>query len=375
MTETMPSTLKVLEISGYPPPHGGWSVRTEQLKKRMDAEGHTCVVLNTGESRRIPSPHYETVENGWVYITKVWRFCRRGFLVHTHANGEAPKGIFLALIAEVIAHWVGVGSVLTLHAGTDQVYFPREKAPVWVPVFKLLFALPRAIVCNSEDVKRCIEGYGVPADKIVPIQAFSVQYLDFAPVDVPEVMERHFGRYPRTLFCYMAMRPVYYPHVLLNAFAQLVERDSTLGMVVCGVTSHTDGDVAGAFKAMVNDLGLSDRICLVGDLSHDQFLTAMTRSLMYVRTHISDGVCSSILEALTLGVTVVACENGTRPAEVITFPAEDPQALASAVREVLAGRRKPSRASAEVPDTVRLEIDLLSEASQGRLLPRRAAVA
>ena len=129
---------------------------------------------------------------------------------------------------------------------------------------------------------------------------------------------------------------------------------------------------------MIQDLGLGDRICAVGDLSHDQFLTAMTRSRMYVRTHISDGVCSSVLEALTLGVPVVACDNGTRPAGVVTFPAEDSGALAAAVRGVLAvgppGERRPV-AAGEIADTVRLEVDLLTDAARGGSLLRETAPA
>jgi hypothetical protein len=89
----------------------------------------------------------------------------------------------------------------------------------------------------------------------------------------------------------------------------------------------------------------------------------MTRSLAYVRTHVSDGVCSSVLEALTLGVPVVACDNGTRPEGVITFPPQDAAALARGVRTALtSGRVTRSAAASDVPDTVKIEVDLLTSA-------------
>jgi glycosyltransferase involved in cell wall biosynthesis len=353
---------KVLEIIGYPPPHGGWSVRGAQLKKRLDAEGHDCVVLNIGESRRIPSPHYETVENGWVYLRKVWRYCRQGYLVHTHANGEATTAIALALVAELIAKFAGVGSVLTFHAGIDQEYFPRDKAPRWAPVFRLLFRLPHQTICNSDAVKARIVDYGVPAERIAAIPAFSRQYLDFTPVALSDEAERHFSEWPRTLFSYMSLRPAYYPEVLLAGFERLVAKDDSLGLFICGVGAHPHGEVAEKFHALVQNPVFKGRICLVGDLTHDQFLTAMTRSLAYVRTHVSDGVCSSVLEALALGVPVAACENGTRPAGVVTYPAEDAAALAAAVEraQLARGTAAPRRAAADVPDTVKQEVDLLA---------------
>jgi glycosyltransferase involved in cell wall biosynthesis len=358
--------MRILEVCGYPPPHNGWAVRIVQLKKRLDVEGHECVVLNTGESRRVPSPHYQTVENGWVYVRKLWRYCRRGFLVHAHANGEAPKGILLALIAQLIARWVGIGSVLTFHAGTDQVFFPRRRAPGWVPVFRLLFGLPRTIVCNSEAVKQNILEYGVPSSKVVPIPAFSRQYLDVAPVQLSEAIGRHFESYPRTLFCYLALRPVYHPNTVLQAFAELAAADPGLGLILCGLTGHPDGPVAEAFENTARHLDIEHRLCRVGDLTHDEFLTAMTRSLVYVRTHVSDGVCSSVLEALTLGIPVVAADNGTRPPGVVTYRPDDAEALARAIRGVLSAAA-PSRArafdSSGVPDTVRQEIDLLTAAA------------
>lgn len=367
--------LKVLEISGYPPPYGGWTMRTEQLKKRLDAEGHRCVVLNTGETRRVPSPHYETVESGAVYLRKVWRYCRAGYLLHTHANGEAPKGILLALVAQCLARCAGRGSVLTFHAGSDQLLFPRANAPHWAPVFWLLFRTPNAIICNSEAVKRGIVGYGVAPNRVVPIPAFSRQYVEFVRTELPPDAERHFQRYPRSVFSYLAMRATFHPDVLLRAFAQAASADRELGLFVCGVASHADAATSQSFHQLAAELAITDRLCVVGDLSHDEFLTAMTRSLVYVRTPPSDGVCSSVLEALTLGVRVVASDNGTRPKTVTTYEAEDPDALARALQEVL---RQPAdeRASdrAEIPDTVGAEIALLARVG-GFTVPHRMAAA
>jgi len=81
-----------------------------------------------------------------------------------------------------------------------------------------------------------------------------------------------------------------------------------------------------------------------------------------LRTHLSDGVCSSVLEALALGVPVVASENRNRPAGVLTYAGNDPDALAAALDQVLEHRdevvaRLPR---VEVRDTLAEEAALLT---------------
>jgi glycosyltransferase involved in cell wall biosynthesis len=56
-----------------------------------------------------------------------------------------------------------------------------------------------------------------------------------------------------------------------------------------------------------------------GEVGHDEFLTLISRSDLFVRTPLTDGVCSSVLEAMYLGIPVVAADNGSRPAGVVTY--------------------------------------------------------
>ena len=108
------------------------------------------------------------------------------------------------------------------------------------------------------------------------------------------------------------------------------------------------------------------RIHIVDDLDHDTFLEALGRSTLYLRSHLSDGVCSSVMEALTLGVPVVASENGTRPEGVIRYPAKDSGQLATILATAL-DRRHELAANVkrpEVADTLRVETDLLVEAAR-----------
>jgi hypothetical protein len=68
------------------------------------------------------------------------------------------------------------------------------------------------------------------------------------------------------------------------------------------------------------------------------------------------------LESLALGVPVVACENGTRPADVVTYPATDPERLAASVEHVIAHRAEvvATVGRFNVRDTLADEVALLT---------------
>lgn len=353
---------RILEITSYPPPRAGWGIRVEFLKKGLEAEGHRCVVLNIGTSRAIPSTEYETVLSGSDFVQKVWRYARQGYVVHAHANGDAPKGLLLALLGEIIGLVSGRRCYLTFHAGVIQRYFPREKAWWLAPVFWLVFTIPRRIICNSEAVKAKIRGYGIPARKIVPIAAFSKQYLEYVPSPLPAPLTAFFDRYPHVVFTYVRMRPLFFPLTLIDGMARVVSRRPDAGLVLCGISGHMDEGVWESVQARIRHHGLDDHICSLEDLDHDAFLTTLRRSTLYLRTHIADGVASSVLESLVLGVPVVACENGTRPRGVLTYPAEDYEQMAQRVEYVIENRAKIVEAldTIDVPDTLAEEIALLT---------------
>lgn len=353
---------RILEVTSYPPPRAGWGIRVEFLKKALERAGHECVVLNIGTSRNIPSTEYETVLGMGDFVRKVWRYSRRGFLVHAHANGDALKGTVLALTSELINLLCGRRCVLTFHAGVIQRYFPPHRARWTVPLYWLLFRIPRRIICNSEPVKEKIQEYGVPAEKIVAIPAFSKQYLEFAPAVLPDEATPFFSRYPHVIFTYARMRPLFYPLVLVDGIAEVARRRSDVGLLLCGVSGHRDPGVWESVQERIEHHGISDRVCVIPDLDHDAFLTALSRSALYLRTPITDGVASSVLEAMALGVPVVACDNGTRPAGVVTYPVEDHLQMADRIEHVITNREAVVRgmAQGDVPDTLPAEMAVLT---------------
>jgi glycosyltransferase involved in cell wall biosynthesis len=353
--------VKILEISSYPPPHSGWGVRVAMIKEELLRLGHECVVINIGRSRKIKSPEYEDVQNGWDFVRKVFFYCAHGHRVHAHVNGQSNKGIILTLISQLTNILFGRRSILTFHAGTNQTYFPRQKKWSYFPLFFLIFFLSDTIICNDDEVKRRIAEYIVKLRKIFPIPAFSAQYLQFQEAALDPQLENFFRQHSPVLSSYSLLRPTFHIDTTLRALAALKKKWPQIGMIMIGSTQKAEDMNAAALFRQVDELDLADHIYWADDLPHDKFLTALKYSKIYVRSYIYDGVCSSVLEALSLGIPVVACENEHRPKEVIIFKTGDENDLAKKIEfvldnyaEVLASLSPP-----KVRDTLKEEVALL----------------
>jgi glycosyltransferase involved in cell wall biosynthesis len=352
----------ILEVASYPPPRSGWSVRVEFLKKAIDSAGHRCVVLNVGPSRRIPSSEYDSVRSTTDLLLKLCRYSREGFVVHAHSNGDSVKGALLALVAGLVNVAFGTRPFLTFHAGVIQRYFPKHRAWWMVPCYWLLFTIPRHVICNSEAVKARISGYGISPEKIVPIPAFSRQYVDFQPAPLPPTVQAFFDRFPRVVFTYLRMRPLFYPLTMIDGMARLMTIRNDVGLLLCGGLSHMEEDLWKEVDARIRANGIADRICFIDDLERDAFLSVLQRSSVYLRTPVTDGVASSVLESIALGTPVVASDNGTRPVGAMTYPVEDAIGLAAAVEQAL---DRPEAVDAgspglDIADTLSQEVSLLT---------------
>jgi glycosyltransferase involved in cell wall biosynthesis len=354
---------QILQITSYPPPRAGWGVRVEFLKRALESQGHTCRVLNIGRSRTIPSPEYETVMGLADFVRKVWRFSRAGFTVHVHVNGQSEKGFVLTLLAEIINWLWGKRCVLTFHAGVDQKYFPKERARLLFPMYWLMFAIPRTIICNSETVRQKIVEFSVSPAKIVAIPAFSRQYLEYVDADLSEPLDRFLRSHNETIFTYIRVRPGFYLDVMIDGFALLAVKRPAVGLVICGVSGDIDPALHADLMTRISAHQLSDRVLIVDDLDHDQFLTALKRSSLYLRTPTSDGVASSVLESLALGVPVVGAENGTRPPGVVTYRSTEPAHMAQMLEDTLDRRSEISASlpKPELHDTVSTEVRVLTD--------------
>ncbi|MDJ0927440.1 MAG: glycosyltransferase [Gammaproteobacteria bacterium] len=328
-SETAPAS-KVLEVCPYEPPASGWVNRVKLLRRIIREGRGQCEVLDVGPSRTIPDRDCIPVYGAIDYLTKVYRHVREGFIVHGHINAEYFRGLLLNLAALLIAKLMGVRALVTFHAGPVQPFLQGWRRVVFKPLFSLIFLVSDAVICNSEAEKNVLISYTRP-EKVHPIPAFSAQYLEFEEIEMPADLQRFLQQCEPVMTSYLCFRDGFYTDVVIEAMQIL--RQSHLPN--CGLVIVGTGDEEPEFRAELRRKDLEDAVFLTGNLDHDSFLTVLTSSALYLRTHVRDGVSSSVLESLALGVPVVAAENGTRPEFVVTFTASDADSMVTAILSTL----------------------------------------
>lgn len=121
--------------------------------------------------------------------------------------------------------------------------------------------------------------------------------------------------------------------VLLEAAAQLRTRHPEVDWIVLG-----DGPQRDRLLARCKALGLDEVVAFPGHVEHPE--AVMARARVMVQPSRSEGFGSSVLDALGLGIPVVASQTGGLPESLaagggLLVPAGDPGALADAVARIL----------------------------------------
>ena len=305
----------------------GWAVQTLLLDQELRRRGHVAAVLNVNESRKIKSPNYIDVQNAYDFFLKVLDLIFRGYSIHAHLNAESPKLYCMDLYAMSLARLTRRDALLTFHGGLPQKFFPKKK-PLWMRwAFQLIFRVANRITCDNPEMKQAIVEYGIDADKISPIPCFSAELLEFQPTALSEDVEKFLRERSPVFLCYVSFRPEYRLETLREAMRQFRRSFPKAGFIWLGFPNK---EMAAA-REYVAAFGPEERASLLlqGNLAHDEFLTLLSRCYGCIRTPACDGVSSSVLEALHLGIPVVASENGRRPASVLTYSEHDAVSLCS----------------------------------------------
>lgn len=362
---------KILQIGNWPPPLCGWAMGLVALRRELESRGWDCPVMNVNENRRVRSHEYIDVQSGGDYFRKLWSHVWRGYAVQIRVNAESKKGYLLALGAMLLARLGGRPALLTYCGGHQQTYFPAPKGSWLHRKYALLFRVPTRIYCDSEPVKQVLLTTGIDAAKVMPVPLFSSENVHFTPATLPAAVEDFFARKSGVFFLYVCYRKEYELGFLADVMRQFLVRHPTVGFLLVG-TSDKELEL---LRQFIGDQGLGDAVCITGSVEHDAFLTMVTRSLACIRSPMTDGVSSSVLEALALGIPVLGVDNGTRPAGVELWQKDDPESLLRLMEEAVENRgamvaRLP-RFSAE--DNTRKLADDVELACGNAFGPKRAS--
>jgi glycosyltransferase involved in cell wall biosynthesis len=126
---------------------------------------------------------------------------------------------------------------------------------------------------------------------------------------------------------------------VIRGFGLAVSRGANLRMVVAG-----DGDLRREITSLVDDLGLGDRVELIGTVTEQQLQQIFRTSDIYVSASTVDGTSISLLQAMSAGLTVVLSDVGgntewaARIEGARLFKVGDSEQIANHLAELAASR-------------------------------------
>jgi len=182
----------------------------------------------------------------------------------------------------------------------------------------LIWQRSEKYIAVNKNVQIILEGMGVPLRDVSVIPAFlteTCQLVDDVPVSVKEYIEKHESVilvYGWKVSFEENGSDIYGFHTALEVYAELVKKQSSIGMILLIPSGDPDKYIENFAKTMIVD----DKYYL-----HTEPIRNMGKLLsltsVYFRPSTTDGDSILIREALAAGVTVVASNVVERPVGVV----------------------------------------------------------
>jgi glycosyltransferase involved in cell wall biosynthesis len=166
-------------------------------------------------------------------------------------------------------------------------------------------------------------------------------------------LREHLGTGPATLLLFVGrLAPNKRAPVLVEALACLTDLTPPAHAVLVGDTGDVYRDEADRCRARAAELGVADRLHVLGRLSNERLRDAYRSADVFVMPSMHEGFCVPVIEAMACGLPVVACRAAALPETVaaggLSFTPDDPADLARQVRRVLTSRDQDKATAAPV---------------------------
>jgi L-malate glycosyltransferase len=243
-----------------------------------------------------------------------------------------------ALTLAGICSWLGRSPLVV----TRRVDFPLTHAGFWTRADR--------VIAISNAVADVLVQSGVSRERITVIHSgISLEEtLKAVPLGVRELL----GLPPGALVAANVAALV--PHkdhtTLVNAASHLAQSHPELHWIIAG-----DGELRPALETQIRQLGLESRVHLIGHVVSPERLIADAN--VFVMSSRQEGLGTSVLEAMALGIPVASTTAGGLPEMLgadsgLLVPPADPGALAKAVARILESTEVGARLSEKARTSV-----------------------
>lgn len=304
----------------YPPIGGGGGVVMAALAREL-ARRHEVTVLT---SRASGLPREE--DDRGVRVVRVPVFFRRQLAVANFPSMLAylPSGFMRGLgfrrrasfdvvnthfvvptgpLGHALARWYGVPNVLSVHGGDlfdpSKLSSPHRHAALRASVRWLLHAADDVIGQSRDTVRHVNALYRVERSvRLIPLG------IDRPPL-IEAASRSTFGL-PRDAFVMVTIGRL----VARKATQQLVQILATSDLPNAHLLIVGDGPDAGAIAQRATELGMRERVHLLGQVTEREKFAALSVADAFVSTSQHEGFGLVFLEAMALGLPVVCYDRG-----------------------------------------------------------------
>ncbi len=309
--------MRILIVTGiFPPDIGGPATYVPQIAEGLAQRGHAVTVVTLSDRLdhedgvypfqviRLPRRAFKPWRMGRTVLVLL-RLGRRADVLFV--NGLALESVLANFVLRKPLVMKVVGDLAWERAtgrgwtADDFETFQKRRYGLRVELLKALRSwwTRRAdrVIVPSRYLARWVAGWGVPKDKLVVIYN-AVEPVDrVKPLPVPL-------KTPVKAITVGRLVPWKRVDGLIEALREIPE----LGLVIVG-----DGPERPRLERIVQELGISDRVYFAGQRSKTETLSLMAACDFFVLNSTYEGHPHAVLEAMALGLPVVATAVGGTP--------------------------------------------------------------
>ena len=310
--------MKIAQITPYFLPHtGGVERYVYNLSKNLINEGHTVEVItsNVPEGRTvdvvdgIPVRRLkcigEPLRNPLVpSIFLLLDELKKFDIIHVHNLYSS-----LALSIPLLKKFCKIPLVLTHHG---QLIYGEPMKDTCVKIYEksiekiILKSVDNAVVLSESDAQYIsLSGLKMDRVKILPNAINPADFTAYTNVDTTEFIEKyHLGGRKRILFVGEVTNRKGIP-TLIKSIPPLIKKVLTEEVVFVIVGS---GENLSDARALAKDLDVESHVVFTGRLPFVELMQAYRSSDLFVLPSLSEGLPTSILEAMYFGLPVVSTD-------------------------------------------------------------------
>lgn len=263
---------------------------------------------------------------------------------------------YFATGAGTLAALASSGPLVVSAAGSDVLVSPQRSAAMRL-LLRAIFVRARLVTTLAPHMTAAVAALGCPPEKVLTLPFLGIDLAAYPPRQPPGATVE--------IVCTRGLHRFYRHDVILWAMRRLRER-----LPQARLRFYGGGTWASELRDLTAALGLSDIVSFPGRLAPDEIPAMLASADLYVSMCPSDGVSSSLLEAMAAGTYPVVADipanrwwiEGGRGGTLV--PPGDATALADALHRAATDAPRRARAAAHNREIVRQRADLGQNVAQ-----------